>query len=101
MNAAGFTVARFGGPGRLDPYNPADALLFDTAQAGLNGDAVALFFGVEMDALDWLADYLMDESILACRLDKDLSFTVEEEEPEEHYDKKALTTTESDPGWSL
>jgi hypothetical protein len=30
-----------------------------------------------------------------------LEFTVEEEEAEEHYDKKSITTTEADTGWAL
>jgi hypothetical protein len=95
------SVAQYGGPGRLDPYNPAHAFLFETAKSGLNGDALALFFGYEAAALDWLADYKMDDSILACRLEKVLEFTVEEEEAEEHYDKKSITTTEADTGWAL
>jgi hypothetical protein len=94
-------VARLGGPGRLDPYNPTSALLFDSSLACFRGDPLAAFFDSEVEALDWLTDYLMDDSILACEQDRGPNFSLEEEDVEEHYEKKALTTTESDTGWDI
>ncbi len=94
-------IARLGGPGRIDPYNPAGALLFQTGKDGLANDAVAVFFGRDMDTLDWLADYLMDVSLLEkTDAEKGPSFAVEEE-VEEHFDKKVLTTTDTDAGWDI
>ena len=94
-------MARLGSPGRLDPYNPTGALLFDSSRVSLRGDALAAFFSSELESLDWLTDYLMDDSVLACEQDRGPSFTLEDEHEEEHYDKKAITTTESDTGWDI
>ena len=94
-------MTRYGSPGRLDPYNPTGALLFDTSEGALHGDAIDLFFAQEIEALDWLTDYLMDDSVLACEQDRGPSFSLEPEPEDEHYDKKALTTTDSDSGWDI
>jgi hypothetical protein len=93
-------IAAVGGPGRLDPFNPASAMIFDTASGTLRGDALARFFASEIDGLDWLQDYLMDASVLICEQDRGPSFEVEPE-PEEEYEKKALTTTDTDSGWDI
>jgi hypothetical protein len=93
-------MARLGSPGRLDPYNPTGALLFDSSRVSLRGDALAAFFSSELDALDWLTDYLMDESVLVCEQDSGPSFSLEEVE-EIHFEKKALTTTDTDTGWDI
>ncbi len=93
-------IAAVGGPGRLDPFNPASAMIFDTAAGTLKGDAIQLFFASELGTLDWLQDYLMDSSVLICEQDHGPSFEVEPE-PEEEYEKKALTTTDTDPGWDI
>lgn len=91
-------IANTGGPGLLDPYNPAGALLFDSTFGATPADALAVFFAVELPGLDWLADYVMDDEVLAYGQDNEPSFEVKEEE-EIHYEKRALTTTESDSGW--
>jgi hypothetical protein len=93
-------IAGKGGPGRLDPFNPAAAMIFDTAAGTLRGDALVRFFANELAALDWLQDYLMDDSVLLCEQDHGPSFEVEQE-AEEEYDKKALTTTDTDAGWDI
>jgi hypothetical protein len=93
-------IAAVGGPGRLDPFNPASAMIFDTASGTLRGDALAWFFASEIKGLDWLQDYLMDASVLLCEQDHGPSFEVEPE-PEEEYEKKALTMTDTDPGWDI
>jgi len=89
-----------GGPGRLDPRDPAAALIFDTAQGRLRGDPLRIFFAAELSELDWLNDYMMDPSAFENEQDEGPNFTVEPE-AEEHYDKKALTTTETDSGWDI
>jgi hypothetical protein len=93
-------IAAVGGPGRLDPYNQAAAMIFDTASGTLRGDPLARFFASEIDGLDWLRDYLMDGSVLFSEQDDGPSFEVAPE-PEEEYEKKALTTTDTDPGWDI
>ena len=40
----------------------------------------------------------MDDEVLTFGQDNEPSFSIEEEE-EVHYEKRALTTTESDSGW--
>ena len=92
-------IAR-GGPGRLDPYDPARSLIFDTAHDGLQSDALALFFATEIEALDWLTDYMMDAGVLDNEQEGGPRFEVEAE-AEEEYEKKALTTTETDSGWDI
>ena len=93
-------MAGSGGPGRLDPNDPAGALIFDTARGELHGDALARFFASELDELDWLADYLMDTSALHNEQEGGPCFDVEAE-PEEEYERKALTTTDTDSGWDI
>jgi hypothetical protein len=93
-------MAGCGGPGALDPFNPADAMIFETAGRSLSGDALAVFFAEEMDALDWLNDYLMDASGLHSEQEHGPSFEVEAE-IEEEYERKVLTTTETDAGWDI
>ena len=91
-------IANRGSPGLMDPYNPAAALLFDTAFGVTPADALVVFFAEELPTLDWLADYVMDEEVRGFGQDDGPSFDLKEEE-EIHYEKRALTTTESDTGW--
>ncbi len=91
-------IAGPGSFGRVDPFNPADALLFDTSFGAAPADALALFFSRELPALDWLADYVMDETVKTYAQESEPSFEVEEEE-ELHFEKRALTTTDTDSGW--
>jgi hypothetical protein len=93
-------IAGLNGPGRLDPYNPAAALIFETAAGGLRGDALARFFDSELGGLDWLTDYMMSTEVFENDQDTGPSFAVEAE-PEEEYEKKALTTIDSDSGWDI
>ncbi len=93
-------IAQLGGPGWLDPCDPAGALIFDTAAGGLRGDALARFFAQEVDGLDWLADYMMDEAVFEDEQHNGPRFSMEEE-PQEEYEKKALTTTDTDSGWDI
>jgi hypothetical protein len=91
-------IANPGSPGRLDPFNPAGAMLFDTSFGAIPADALDVFFSVELPNLDWLADYVMDETVKTYAQDNEPSFEVVEDE-EIHFEKRALTTTESDSGW--
>jgi hypothetical protein len=93
-------ILALGGPGRLDPYDQAGALIFDTAKGGLRADALTVFFATEAAALDWLADYMMDDTILELGRETGPSFEVHIE-PDEEYERKALTTTETDSGWDI
>ena len=91
-------IANPGSPGLLDPHNPAGAMLFDTSFGAKPADALAIFFADELGSLDWLADYVMDETVKTYAMDDEPKFEVEEDE-EIHFEKRALTTTESDSGW--
>ena len=93
-------IANMGSPGLLDPQNPAGALLFHTSFGTTPADALAVFFTDELPGLDWLADYVMDETVKAYARDDGPVFDVEEDE-EIHFEKKALTTTDTDSGWDL
>ncbi len=93
-------IAGPGGPGLLDPFNPAGALLFDTSFGATPQDALAVFFSRELPELDWLADYVMDETVKTYAQDSEPHFDVDEEE-EPHFEKRALTTTASDSGWDI
>ncbi len=93
-------IAGLNGPGRLDPYDPAAALIFDTSSGGWCADALARFFDDELGGLDWLTDYMMSTEVFENDQDDGPSFAVEAE-PEEEYEKKALTIIDSDAGWDI
>lgn len=87
-------------PGLFDPMDPARAMLFDASGQHL-GDPMTQFYSRDVQAMDWLADFLLDDSLLDLRLDTGPSFEVEEDPDAENvYDRNALVTTESDPGWA-
>ena len=98
--AAWPAICGLDGPGRLDPYDPARALIFDAASGALAGDALARFFACELSGLDWLTDYMMSTEVFENDQDDGPSFTVEAE-PEEEYEKKALVLIDSDAGWDI
>jgi hypothetical protein len=88
------------GPGWLGRDGAASLMIFDAGEDCRSRDMVARFFGEEIDALQWVEDYLADRDMLnmMARLEE-LPFG-EEEEEEEVYDRKAVVTTESDSGWA-
>ena len=75
-------------------------MIFAAAPAGLGGDALAVFLHQEMPRLEWFSDYMMQAAPFEDEVNDSPSFEViEEEEP--HFDKKVLTTTETDSGWDI
>ena len=94
-------IGRTGIPGRLDPLNPAGALIFDTSAGDWSSDAVSRFFAAEMGRLDWLADYMMQDSGVLGEEDDEPDFGQEPDTDDDQYDKKALTTTATDSGWDI
>jgi hypothetical protein len=94
-------IGRTGIPGRLDPLDPAGALIFDTSGGAGSSDAVARFFAVEIGALDWLADFMMEDRGVLGEEYEEPEFGQEPDTDDDQYDKKALTTTATDSGWDL
>ena len=93
-------VLGLNGPGRLNPFDPAAALIFDAASGILRGDALARFLDSELVSLDWLADYMMSTDVFEADEETGPSFDVEPDAIEE-YEKKALATIEADSGWDI
>jgi hypothetical protein len=93
----GYAALRAGGrAGRQAGEDDADIMVFAASQGIVSADLLAGFWRHDAATMDWLADFLCDPDMDRLIVDLQVPDDEAEEEQEEIYDRRGLTTLGSD-----